>query len=85
MDDWKTRLVEEYKQLKERTEKLSKELCKLEVERRLDSNYPEANSREKYERRKGEIRFEFMSQQLIAMREYLHSLELRADLEGIEL
>lgn len=70
MEAYKVRFINEYKQLKERTEKLDNMLCKyssddLEFETTCP-NY-------------------LLEEQLEAMTEYLNILEKRAEIEGIEL
>ena len=76
MDDWKERLVEEYHQLKERWEKIKAANNKQEVALELDTT---AQPRRCY------YANELLRRQQRAMGEYLHLLELRAELEGIEL
>ena len=74
--DWKDRLKEEYAQTKERYEKLKAYNNKIEVEVNL-ADFTE-NKEERY-------RNHLLSRQQSAMGEYLHILELRAELEHIEL
>lgn len=76
MEDWKTRLQEEYSQLKERYEKLKAENNRQEVALELDTA---AQTRRCY------YANELLRRQQSAMGEYLHLLELRAELEGIAL
>lgn len=75
MEDWKERLQAEYAQLKERYEKLHRANIKIEVGRMMQ----DTTARDEYHR--GEL----MGQQEEVMRKYLHILELRAELENIEL
>ncbi len=75
-DDWKNRLVEEYRQLKERWEKIKAQNNTQEVALELDTA---TQSRRCY------YANELLRRQQRAMGEYLHILELRAELEGIEL
>lgn len=74
--DWKDRLKEEYAQTKERYEKLKAYNNKKEVEVNL-ADFTE-NKEEHY-------RNHLLKRQQSAMGEYLHILELRAELEHIEL
>lgn len=76
MEDWKNRLVEEYRQTKERYEKLKAYNNKQEVALELDSA---TQTRRCY------YANELMRRQQRAMGDYLHLLELRSTLEGIEL
>lgn len=76
MEDWKIRLQEEYAQLKERYEKLKAYNTKQEVAAEIDTatqtrRYYYAN--------------QLLTRQQKIMDEYLHMLELRAELEGITL
>lgn len=70
---WKDRLVEEYKQLKERYNKLKRCNVKREVERFFMTIKPEEEYRDQLMRKQQDI-----------MDEYLHILELRMTNEGIE-
>ncbi len=72
-DDWKDRLVEEYKQLKERYNNLNRCTVKREVERFFVTITPEEEYRDQLMRKQQDI-----------MGEYLHILELRMTNEGIE-
>ncbi len=76
MDDWKIRLQEEYAQLKERYEKLKAYNNKQEVALELDT----ATQTHRCYYANGLLR-----RQQSVMGEYLHVLELRAELEGIAL
>jgi ABC-type phosphate transport system auxiliary subunit len=76
MEDWKTRLQEEYAQLKERYEKLKAENNRQEVALELDTA---TQTRRCY------YANELLRRQQRTMDEYLHLLELRAELEGIAL
>ena len=75
MDDWKTRLVDEYHELKNRYEKLKAYNNKQEVKRNTKSEF----AKEEH------YRYCLMRDQQRAMGEYLHILELRAELENIPL
>ena len=77
MEDWKNRLKEEYAQTKERYEKLKKYNVQTEVECKV---FPKAaeDMRDVVER-------ELKKSQQRAMGEYLHILEMRAELAHIEL
>lgn len=77
MDDWKDRLKAEYAQTKERYEKLKAYNNKQEVEAYLLKNV--AKEPEKIYSRA------LLKAQQKAMGEYLHILELRAELAHIEL
>jgi len=87
MEDWKKRLVEEYTQLRDRYEKLRAFNNKREVENFLeDIKEPYTlTPEEKLEARKECHRTELLRAQQKTMGEYLHLLELRAELEGIDL
>lgn len=76
MEDWKDRLKAEYTQIKERYEKLKAYNNKKEVE----SNLIEVTMKQEdyYNGR-------LMKEQQSVMGEYLHILELRAELAHIEL
>ncbi len=74
--DWKDRLKEEYAQTKERYEKLKAYNNKKEVEVYL-SDLTESKE-ERYSNH-------LLSRQQSVMGEYLHILELRAELAHIEL
>jgi len=74
--DWKERLKQEYAELKEKYEKLKAFNNKQEVKMRIS---PVTASEEDCFRRG------LMKDQQDYMRKYLHILELRAELEGIEL
>lgn len=69
---WKSRLVEEYKQLKERYNKLKRYNVKREIERFFVTIKPE-----------DEYRDQLMRKQQDLMGEYLYILELRMTNEGI--
>lgn len=87
MEDWKERLVEEYTQLHERYEKLRAFNNKREVEGYLE-NIKEPYTltpEEKKAARKEYHVTELLRAQQKTMGEYLHLLELRAELEGIDL
>lgn len=74
--DWKERLKEEYAQLKERYEKLKAHNIKLEVKANLAETTP--LKEECYSNR-------LLARQQDIMEDYLKTLELRAELAGIEL
>lgn len=74
--DWKERLKQEYSELKERYEKLKAYNNKLEVQRCLSDKFFKAED---------SYRFDLLRNQQRVMGEYLHFLELRAELEGIKL
>lgn len=73
---WKDRLKEEYAQLKERYEKLKAYNNTQEVE---------LNIADKAQTAIEHYRYRLLDQQMRAMGEYLHILELRAVLESIDL
>lgn len=85
MDDWKRRLVEEYNQLKERYEKLRAFNNKREVEGYFEDYITPCTPEEKKAARKECHVTELLKAQQHTMGEYLHLLELRAELEGIDL
>ena len=86
MEDWKRRLVEEYNQLKERYDKLRAFNNKREVEGYLeDIKEPPFSPEERKAAQKEYHVTELMRAQQKTMGEYLHLLELRAELEGIDL
>lgn len=85
MEDWERRLVEEYNQLHERYEKLRAFNNKREVEGYLADLKEPHTPEEKVEARKEYHRTELLRAQQRTMGEYLHLLELRAELEGIDL
>lgn len=83
--DWKTRLVEEYLQLHERYEKLRAFNNKREVEGYFaDHNEPHTPEEKKAARKELHVT-ELLRAQQRTMGEYLHLLELRAQLEDIDL
>ncbi len=77
MEDWKDRLKAEYAQTKERYEKLKAYNNKQEVEAYLLKDVAE-EPEDMYSRA-------LLKKQQSAMGEYLHILELRAELADIEL
>ncbi|MCR5479437.1 MAG: hypothetical protein K6F27_06200 [Ruminococcus sp.] len=85
MDDWKNRLVEEYHQLKERWEKLKNHNNYKEIAERLDVCHCPESLEERKQERKCRVRADLLRDQQHVMGEYLHILELRAELEDIEL
>lgn len=77
MTDWKTRLADEYRQTKERYEKLKAYNNKKEVEHNdFDANV--LKTEDTYDRA-------LRDRQQRAMGEYLHVLELRMELHGITI
>ena len=84
-DDWKNRLVEEYHQLKESWEKLKNHNNHKEIVERLDGCPLPETIEARQQERKCSVRAELLRDQQHVMGEYLHILELRAELEGIEL
>ena len=76
MEEWKERLKTEYAQTKERYEKLKAYNNKKEVEGHLTDC---VMKQEEY------YNNQLMKEQQAAMGEYLHILELRAELAHIEL
>jgi hypothetical protein len=85
MEDWKKRLVEEYTQLHDRYEKLRAFNNKREVEIYLADRKEPHTPEEKEAARKEYHVTELLKAQQRTMGEYLHLLELRAELEGIDL
>lgn len=77
MEDWKERLKEEYAQLKGRLEKLHRFNVKQDVAYRTYKYKPD-NIEEDMNR-------DLCREQEEAMTRYLHILELRAEVYGIEL
>lgn len=83
MEDWKRRLVEEYTQLKERYENLKAFNNKREVEGYFaDYNEPHTPEEKKAARKERYVT-ELLRAQQRTMGEYLHLLELRAELDDI--
>ena len=73
-DNYKNRMIAEYHQTKIRYEKL-KDLCnRIEASRRTGKEEPKHDSP-----------FDMLKDQQRAMGEYLHILEVRAIIEGVEL
>lgn len=70
MKDWEIRFVDEYNQLKDRTEKLHKIIVKYE-----------ANTLEF----RPNCSIELLKEQENAMRQYMYILEVRSQVEGIDL
>lgn len=86
MEDWKRRLVEEYAQLHDRYEKLRAFNNKREVEGFFEDIKVEPCSPEERKAARKELHVtELLRAQQRTMGEYLHLLELRAELEGIDL
>ena len=85
MEDWKKRLVEEYTQLHDRYEKLRAFNNKRAVEGYFaDLNEPHTPDEKKAACKELHVT-ELLRAQQRTMGEYLHLLELRAELEGIDL
>lgn len=76
MEEWKERLKAEYAQTKERYEKLKAWNNKQEVQRRLSPCTIKVED---------DYNFDLCREQQHAMGQYLHILELRAEMYGIEL
>ncbi len=76
MSKWQDSLKEEYAQLKEKYEKLKAYNNSVEIKRNLES-YTETVTDDYYHK--------LMRDQQHTMGEYLHLLELRAELKGIKL
>lgn len=85
MEEWQMRIVEEYSQLKGRYEKLRAFNNKREVESFLSDLREPHTKEEKVEARKEYHRTELLRAQQKIMEDYLHFLEIRAELEGIDL
>lgn len=77
MEDWKERLKAEYAQTKERYEKLHRFNVKQEAAHRLQHC--------RFEKVEDDQNFHLCMEQEEAMTRYLHILELRAEIYGIEL
>lgn len=83
MEEWKDRLLDEYRQIKERYEKLKKFNNKRAISERCE--VPGFETIEAAKQRSVErTRTELLRDQQDAMGRYLHFLELRMELEGIE-
>jgi len=85
MEEFKERMQQEYAQLKERWEKLKKFNNSKEILRHLDTSPCTGTAEERAREREETLRCDLMHRQQSVMGEYLHLLELRAELEGIEL
>jgi len=86
MEDWKERLKAEYAQTKERYEKLKAYNNKLSIDARLGRGFGDSKTHPSHEEcRKQDVREQLLKQQQTVMGEYLNVLELRAELEEIEL
>ena len=72
--DYKERFLAEYLQLKERYERLKRFNNKIEAARRLGKEEP-----------KHDCPLSLLREQQKVMGEYLHILEVRAEIEGIDL
>ena len=83
MDDWKKRLVDEYNQPKDRYEELKSFNTKREVERYFADIKEPHTPEEKKDARKEYHLTELLRAQQRTMGEYLHLLELRAEIEDI--
>ena len=81
MDDWKNRLADEYRQTKERYEKLKAYNNKCDIDERLNDYHTTT----KNEARRKDVDRMLRRDQQSVMGEYLHVLELRAELHGITL
>ena len=83
MDEWKKRLVDEYNQTKERYEKLKAFNNKREVESYFaDIKEPHTPDEKKAALKEYHLT-ELLRAQQRTMGEYLHLLELRAEIEDI--
>lgn len=71
MEDWKTRLADEYRQVKERYKKLKV----YNMENVVDTSSPIRDI----------VDHNLRIDQQLAMEKYLHTLELRAELHGIPI
>ena len=85
MEDWKLRLIEEYNQLKERYDKLRAFNNKKGIEHILSDNTEVLSREEKRARKKELYQIDLLEKQQKVMEEYLHLLEIRAGLQGIDL
>lgn len=87
--DYKERFIAEYLQTKIRYEKLKKFNTKIEAARELnisaDTNPDRSLPREKYEEPIHDCSARILREQQSFMGEYLHILEVRAEMEGITL
>lgn len=87
-EDYKDRLKAEYWQTKIRYEKLKAANNKTEINARIAANLSPAfitSEAEAEEAARESTRYNLLREQQRAMGELLHVLELRAELEGIEL
>ena len=82
-DDYKDRFRVEYQQLKERCEKLSVFLNKIEAAKVMSSTMTFAGK--PITEPKHDCPVELLEKQLGFMREYLHILEVRAVIEDINI
>ena len=80
--DYKERFIAEYQQTKIRYEKLKAFNNKIEAAYRTNSPYPDVK---KVEMPKHDCPSDLLTEQQRVMGEYLHILEVRAVIEGIEL
>ena len=80
-EDYKERFKAEYYQLKIRYEKL-KAFCN-KIEAAISTKYEETST--KIEEPKHDVPYNILREQQRVMGEYLHMLELRAVIEGVEL
>ena len=80
--DYKERFKAEYQQTKIRYEKLKTFNTKIEAAYRTECQRPEVK---KAEMPKHDCPFDLLTDQQRVMGEYLHLLEVRAVIEGIEL
>lgn len=81
-EDYRDRFKAEYLQTKLRYEKLKKFNTKIEAAYRTDLNRPEVK---KVEMPKHDCPADLLQDQQRVMGEYLHILEVRAAIEGVEL
>ena len=77
MEDWKERLKAEYAQLKDRLEKLHRFNVKQEATHRMQPC--------RFEKVEDDQNFHLCREQEEVMTRYLYTLELRAEIYGIEL
>lgn len=80
--DYKERFIAEYQQTKIRYEKLKRFNTIIEAAYRTEGQRPEVK---KVEMPKHDCPYDLLRDQQYAMGEYLHVLEVRAVIEGIDL
>lgn len=87
-DDWKIRLVVEYRELKERYEKLRKHNIEVKMSRSINDlgyrPWGRATDDEKKEINKENVRENLLIEQEEIMGNYIRVLESRMTLEGID-